>query len=408
MVRSNLRSDRSIRSHLPLTLLALGVLGTLLFQANAAADTATIIASRDNTLYEDTSGNLSNGAGNHVFVGTTGQSSGNKRRALLFFDVTSLPDRARIDSVTLSVNCNNVANGSSRTVGVHRVLGSWGEGTSNAGRGEGAGASSRTNDATWIHRFFSDTTWNAAGGDFVSEASGTVAISGPGSYTVSSTAALISDVQRWVDNPNVNAGWILVTDESQQRTAKRLDSRESGTPANRPTLTIEFTREEDFLACRRSRVNAGNGNAVDVLTLNGSTGNGNGVVNLATGAPISVSMQASPGGPSPGPFVMYLHIGEPVPQTPVVTLPRNLGLFCFPIPPTGGNPQPFKIWNNIGRQQQLGNPDFPSTPAPSVVLNAPAGAPNAVTATLQAILLDDGSAADGPASVTNAIILRVQ
>jgi hypothetical protein len=51
---------------------------------------------------------------------------------------------------------------------------------------------------------------------------------------------LVRDVQFWLDEPNRNFGWVLLSrDEDKPETARRFASRED--PANTPMLTIEFT-----------------------------------------------------------------------------------------------------------------------------------------------------------------------
>jgi hypothetical protein len=65
--------------------IAASVCGFLLVCA-ALGDTVTLTATRDNTLYEQPGGGLSNGAGQYVFAGTTVTSQ--RRRALLRFDVS--------------------------------------------------------------------------------------------------------------------------------------------------------------------------------------------------------------------------------------------------------------------------------------------------------------------------------
>src|SRR5437762_12571116 len=64
----------------------LTVLGVLLAATSPArADTANLAPLKDNTLYADTTGALSNGAGSAIFVGRTG--NGDIRRAVIAFDV---------------------------------------------------------------------------------------------------------------------------------------------------------------------------------------------------------------------------------------------------------------------------------------------------------------------------------
>jgi len=66
-----------------------------------------------------------------------------------------------------------------------RLLADWGEGTSNAtgGLGEGGGGPATTNDATWVHRFYSTQLWNTPGGDFAAAASATTTVSDIGNYS---------------------------------------------------------------------------------------------------------------------------------------------------------------------------------------------------------------------------------
>jgi len=65
-------------------------------------DTVVLDASKDNTLYEQFEGSLSNGAGDYFFSGLTAQ--GAKRRGLLSFDIAGyVPEGAIITSVSLDL-----------------------------------------------------------------------------------------------------------------------------------------------------------------------------------------------------------------------------------------------------------------------------------------------------------------
>ena len=50
---------------------------------------------------------------------------------------------------------------------------------------------------------------------------------------------MVTGVQNWLDDPTTNAGWMMLTDEVDI-TAKRFDSRENATEANRPRLVVEY------------------------------------------------------------------------------------------------------------------------------------------------------------------------
>ncbi len=192
---------------------------------------------KDNTLFESTGGDLSNGAGPHLYTGKT--NGGQIRRALIAFDVAgALPADAQIESVTLTMHASN-ANPTSgaRSTSLHKVLADWGEAASNAGSPGGRGAVAQTGDATWLHRLFSSEPWDAPGGDFDDNPSAAATVNAIGDYTWS-TADMADDVRDWLERPDENFGWIILGDEGDNGTAKRFDSRESSTG---PVLAITFS-----------------------------------------------------------------------------------------------------------------------------------------------------------------------
>jgi hypothetical protein len=207
------------------------------FVLNASAATVSLPAAKDNTLFESLTGDLSNGAGQFLFAGTTATPL--RRRGLIAFDIGSaIPTGARIDALRLRM---------SRTISgpldmtLHRLNLNWGEGTSNANGQEGGGVTPSEGDATWTHAISPLTAWAELGGDFSSSTSAVQSVGGIGVYTWGSTPQLVADVQSWLDNPTSNYGWLLKGDETIDRSAKRFDSREHPTVANRPTLEIEYT-----------------------------------------------------------------------------------------------------------------------------------------------------------------------
>ncbi|MDA1052613.1 MAG: GEVED domain-containing protein [Planctomycetota bacterium] len=193
----------------------------------------------DNTLYEDGAGGLSNGAGEHFFAGKNGPTGGNRKvRGLIAFDVAgNIPAGSTINSATLTLNMSMTKSGNT-SVGLHAVSQNWGQGTSNAGMGEGGGAPATTGDATWLHTFFNTSTWTTPGGDFNATASATQTVGGVGSYTWGSTSQMVANAQSWLDSAAGNFGWLVLGNETA--IAKRFDTRENPTPANRPQLTVDF------------------------------------------------------------------------------------------------------------------------------------------------------------------------
>ena len=210
------------------------------------ADTITLDASRDATIYQNNPDN-SNGAGSTMFAGDNGM--GSPRRALVGFDVAGhVPTGATINSVELILTLQGVAgtDATPRTIELHSVLSNWGEGTTGAGMGGGGtgqGFPANPGDATWSQNSFGTSSWTNAGGDFSATASGSAVVSQSldTAYTWGSTAAMVSDVQHWLDSPGSNFGWLLLGDEAGTQTFRQFYTREESDPAFRPELVIDFT-----------------------------------------------------------------------------------------------------------------------------------------------------------------------
>lgn len=208
----------------------------LLPSFSLAQTTIVVPVAKDNTLYETPTGSLSNGAGEYLFAGRTQQGPGvDRRRALIAFDLSTVPTGATVLSAELTLQMNMTI-ASTENVSVHRLLADWGEGASNATGNEGAGEPAAAGDATWIHTSFPSSTWSSAGGDYTPTASDVQPIGSNGAYIWSSTL-MAADVQAWLDNPGSNFGWILIGDEGFSPTAKRFDSSQTvvGSP---PQLSL--------------------------------------------------------------------------------------------------------------------------------------------------------------------------
>lgn len=215
------------------------------FSASASADLFSDIASRDVTLFEDESGGLASGSGAELYSGRIQQNR--LRRAIVAFDLSSIPAGSIVTSVTLQMTSTRVVVPGS-DVSLHRVTSAWGEGASAAPEGPGGrGAPSQAGDATWIHTFFNQQFWNTPGGDFTSAPSASVFVDGIGLKEWASSGAgnsgLIADVQSWVNNPSMNHGW-LVRDALETlgvASARQWASREYAVESWRPTIFVEYT-----------------------------------------------------------------------------------------------------------------------------------------------------------------------
>lgn len=224
--------------------IGLGVRGLLVVAAltssvnSAGAVVVSIGAAADNTLFEDSGGNLSNGAGQHFFAGRTNFDV--LRRGLIRFDIAAgIPAGSVITDVSLRLNMSR-GTSSLAPVSLHRALAAWGEGASDALDEEGTGIGAEAGDATWLHTFWPGGLWTTPGGDFAIDPSATSLVSVAGPYQWSS-AGLVADAQAWLDAPGTNAGWFVLGDETQFPTAKRFDTRENPLAENRPILTITYT-----------------------------------------------------------------------------------------------------------------------------------------------------------------------
>lgn len=202
----------------------------------AGASVALLSPAADTTLYQ-AAGDLANGSGTAMFAGLNSSSS--VRRGLLRFDLAgALPAGAVIESVELRL-FNSAANVSAQPVALHRVLESWGEGSSVAGGSQGSGGPATAGDATWTLRFYPSVAWSAPGGVFDALPSATAAVGGGGWWTWSS-AAMASDVQSFLLDPAANFGWCLIGNESAASSAKRFATREEPLAEQRPLLAVTF------------------------------------------------------------------------------------------------------------------------------------------------------------------------
>lgn len=161
------------------------------------------------------------------------------------------------------------------------------------------------------------------------------------------------------------------------------------------------------IAARYGSVHAYAGYLARVLRVNGESGDHERVVTLPKRTPLTFSMLAPPAGPETARFVLYAWPTEPDAVT-VSVQPHGLGVSGLPTPLNSGTSnQPRTIWNNMGYRQRLGRPDLDSSPAPSTIFERPDGIGYEVTFTLQGFIEDLASEADGPISVTNAVVVRV-
>ncbi|MEP7231621.1 MAG: DNRLRE domain-containing protein [Ginsengibacter sp.] len=224
------------------TFIALGcvMLGSLIgcTKSKVTMTSVSMTSVTDATLYENSTGALSNGAGQGMFAGTKG--AGNAVRGLVAFDVAGkVPAGMTLTAVKLRLNLSAASLSSAQTIGLYHVMTDWGEGSTVASGGGGGGGPASIGGATWLHTFFPDKFWSHPGGDFEATLSASIEVGDIGAYEWGSTGQMVADVQMWLDNPSSNHGWLLMGDDSAT-TVKRFDTRENVIEANRPSLTLTY------------------------------------------------------------------------------------------------------------------------------------------------------------------------
>ncbi|BCA57071.1 hypothetical protein W02_42110 [Nitrospira sp. KM1] len=201
----------------------------------AQADTVTLQAWHDATIFENafqSGGNgatNSNGAGPGIFAGSNSNQS--PRRGLLSFDVSSIPTGATITGAQVQLTVGQIAgsggSGSggdqlTRTIELYKLNTDWGEGTTGNTAtmigGTGQGFPGNPGDATWTDNKLTQSQWTTPGAlgntNGVASAStqiqGGLAVGGAQNQTFTwSSAQLVADVQSWLANPTSNFGWLL-------------------------------------------------------------------------------------------------------------------------------------------------------------------------------------------------------
>lgn len=199
-------------------------------------------AQKDNTIFEyiPPQTPTSNGKGPLLIVGTN--NSNEKRRALLMFDIAAsgIPAGSIITSSTLRLyNIKNTIDKNCETK-LYRLVKDWGEGTSSVSQDSG-GAPATPGDATWLHNFYPSSFWTKPGGDFSNTLSASLIVPPAAGFYFWTSEIMADDVQRFLDEPSSNFGWMMAGDETQVRDKKYFASLQNTTAAYRPLLTVTYT-----------------------------------------------------------------------------------------------------------------------------------------------------------------------
>lgn len=215
-------------------------LAAAIFSFGIFARGATIVVpvSEDTSLFEGAA--TSNLGASDLGAGST--AGGLRMRALMRFDLSTVPAGATITAAELTVTVKRVPGGipPGSTFELHGILKDWGEGV----KGGTLGAPATDDEATWAAPRSPGPLWTSPGAsasdDTVQEISSAIAMNLLGEYTFPSTPAVVADVQSWFTNPASNFGWLMKSaSEDLPQSARRFTSREGGVGA--PSLTVTYT-----------------------------------------------------------------------------------------------------------------------------------------------------------------------
>lgn len=213
----------------------------------------TLPAIQDNTIYSES--DSSYGAGLCLQVGRPGQARGNVpliRRALVQFDLTSIPAGSKIVSARLDL-FRLVQGGPGNRLRVYKLLQDWGEGNSGAGEPcspppKQFGFAPTESSSTWNYRFYgaravwqTETGTTLHGGNFRSSFSDSEFVDPLAQNVGLASSGITNDAADWLRDPASNHGWILLGDEENLGTGLRFASRQDTLPTHPPSLTVFFT-----------------------------------------------------------------------------------------------------------------------------------------------------------------------
>ena len=239
-----------------------------IMRSGTFADTVSLLPQKDNTLYEDPAGQLSNGQGIYLFAGLTDDEG--LRRGLIAFDLASIPTNATITGATLSMFLSRSGPSSAAVnISLSKALRDWGEGASDAGSPGGGGVQAEANDATWLHTFYDTSFWTTPGGDFSPTVSATTTVSTVNTTYTWSGSGVLADVQSWVSNPASNFGWVILANEIDVASAQRLNTRENSNNPPQLTVTYQVSTQATNLSTRM-RVQTGDNIGIGGFIITGS------------------------------------------------------------------------------------------------------------------------------------------
>ena len=218
--------------------------GVCLTAMDGIAATNQFIPVADTSLLEVSP---TNNMGGFVGMNAGTTQNGPRTRALLRFDLSSLPTNTVIQSAKLIVQVTQqpIDGYDFTAFGLHRMFRPWGEGNKIPVTQPGQGVPATAGEATWLYAFYPTNQWGEPGGqpgaDYSPiESSFEIVYDVANSpYVFPSTPEMVDDVQLWIDKPSTNHGWMLRSaDEFPRFTARRFGTREDAN--NAPVLELNY------------------------------------------------------------------------------------------------------------------------------------------------------------------------
>ena len=209
------------------------------------AEAVTVSIPGDATYIRSNTGQTTHnfGGDSGMILGTTQGSS--IYRVLLSFNLGAIPVDATISSVTLSLTGTGTDATSTNTpynLNLHQMTSGFSEGS---GFRDGAGAGPENGSASWEYRGPSSTPWTSAGGDFNSVVLTSVVKNPTTALPAWNFASTTAFVNATTGSAGGNLSLLLKLEDSAENLSLRrvyfLESDDSPTSANRPSLTVTYT-----------------------------------------------------------------------------------------------------------------------------------------------------------------------
>jgi len=171
-------------------------------------------------------------------------------RALVQFDLSSLPFDAQIVSAQISMDTYGRIRAGEPDIQAHRITSFWTSEASSASRNGNLLANAAAGDVTWKYSSYESLTWKNPGGDFDPKVLSVETNKEREDHIFPTTPALVDVVQGWIEGTYPNYGFMLLDPEKppKEEHFRLFFGVETGGRGGE--LLVEYTSESDPLAPR--------------------------------------------------------------------------------------------------------------------------------------------------------------